>query len=57
MHDNLDEQKEHLKIEDNKRKKEKRDNLNVDEKEHLRNTRKKERKLCVIISIMRKKNI
>ena len=57
MHDKLDEQKEHLKIEGNKRKKEKHDNLNVDEKEHLRNTRKKERKLCVIISIMRKKNI
>ena len=34
MRDNLDdEQKEHLKIEDNKRKKTKRDNFNVNEKE------------------------
>ena len=37
MHDNLDDQlKEHLKIEGNKRKKEKCNNLNVDEKEQLR---------------------
>ena len=56
MRDNLDEeQKEHLKIEDNKRKQEKQDNLNVDEKEQLRKYEKKERKLCMII--MRKKNI
>ena len=37
MCDNLDaEQKQQFKIEENKRKKAKRDNLNVDEKEQLR---------------------
>ena len=37
MHDKLDDmQNEHLKIEDYKRKNEKRDNLHVDEEEHLR---------------------
>ena len=42
MLDNLDdEQKEHLKIKDNKREKEKRDNLNLDEKEQLRKYMKK----------------
>ena len=36
MHDNLNnEQKEHLKIQDNKRKKGKPYNLNLDEKEQL----------------------
>ena len=50
MQDNLDEeQKGHLIIEDNKRKKVKRVNLNVSEKEQLRKYKKKEeRKLCVI---------
>ena len=42
MRDNLDiEQKEHLKIEDNKRKKRKQDDLTVNEKEQLRNYEKK----------------
>ena len=45
MHDNPDdEQKEHLKIEDNKRKNEKCDNLYVDEKEQLRKYEKKGKK-------------
>ena len=44
MRDNLDdEQKEHLKIDDNKRKKAKQDNLNVNEKEQLRKYEKKEK--------------
>ena len=44
MHDNdNDEQKQHLKMEDNKRKT-KRDNLNVDEKEQLRKYDKKGKK-------------
>ena len=38
-----DEQKEHLKIDDNKRKKAKQDNLNVNEKEQLRKYEKKEK--------------
>ena len=43
MHDNLDDkQKEHLKIECNKRKKKKQhENLNVDEKEEIQEKRKK----------------
>ena len=42
MRDNLDiEQKEHLKIDDNKRKKRKQDDLNVNEKEQLRKYEKK----------------
>ena len=45
MPDNFDdEQKGHLKIKDNKRKKEKRDNLNVDVKEQLRKYEKKGKK-------------
>ena len=40
-----DEQKLHLKTEGKRRRKAKRDSLNVDEKKKLRNTRKKERKL------------
>ena len=36
--------KKHLKIEDSKRKKEKRDNLNIDGKEQLRNYEKKIKK-------------
>ena len=45
MHDNPDdEQKKHLKIEDNKRKNEKCDNLNLVEKEQLRKYEKKGKK-------------
>ena len=45
MCDNLDdEQKVHLKKGDNKRKKEKHDNFNVDEKEQLRKYKKKGKK-------------
>ena len=45
MCDNLDiEQKEHLKIDDNKRKKRKQDDLNVNEKEQLRKYKKKKKK-------------
>ena len=44
MHDNLDdEQKEHVQIQENKRKKAKRDSLNLDEKEQLRKYKKKEK--------------
>ena len=54
MRDNFDdEQKEHLKIKDNKEIKEKHNNLNLDEKE----TRRKERNLCVITLMKNKKNI
>ena len=46
MRDNLiDEQKEHLKKEDEKRKKAKRYNRNVDEKEQLRKYKKKGKKV------------
>ena len=45
MHDNPDdEQKKHLKIEDNKRKNEKCDNLNLVEKEQMRKYEKKGKK-------------
>ena len=45
MHYNLDhERKEHLKIENKKRKKAKSDNLNIDEKEQLRKREKKGKK-------------
>ena len=44
MGGNLDDkQKEHLKIDDSKRKKAKQDNLNVNEKEQLRKYEKKEK--------------
>ena len=53
MHDNLDdEQKQQLKTEDNKIKKPKHDNWNVDNIQE-----KNERKLCIITSIMNEKNI
>ena len=59
MHDNLDdEQKEHLKIEDNKRKKTKHDNLDDNKREQFRKYKKKrKRKLYVITLMMSKKNI
>ena len=38
--------KKYLKIEDCKRKKEKHDNLNVDEKEQLRNYEEKNKESC-----------
>ena len=39
------------------KKKAKQDNLNVYEKEQLRSTRKKKKKLCLITLKMKKKNI
>ena len=56
IQDNLDdEQKEHLKIGDNKKEKEKA--FMLMKKNSWGNTRKKERMLCIITSIMIKKNI
>ena len=58
MRDDLDdEQKQQLKIEDNRMKKTKHDNLNVDEKGQMRIYEKNGRKMCVITSMMNKKNI
>ena len=55
MCDNLDEeQEEHLKIEDNKREKENRDNLNLNEKEQLRIYEKKGKKLLVMAAKQKK---
>ena len=58
MRDDLDdEQKQQLKIEDNRMKKAKHDNLNVDEEGQMRIYEKNGRKMCVITSMMNKKNI
>ena len=57
MRDNLDDNKKgELKKVDNKRKKEKRDNLDTHEKELLENYEKKERENCVITLMMIKEN-
>ena len=58
MRDDLDdEQKQQLKIEDNRMKKAKHGNLNVDEEGQMRIYEKNGRKMCVITSMMNKKNI
>ena len=58
MRDNLDDkQKEPLKMEDNKRKKAQRDNLNVDEKEQMMIYEKKGRQLCMVTMMINKKSI
>ena len=46
-----------MKSKDNKREKEKSDNLGSNEKNSQENTRKKERNVCVIILTMKKRNI
>ena len=57
MRDDLDDEQKQLKIEDNRMKKAKHDNLNVDEEGQMRIYEKNGRKMCVITSMMNKKNV
>ena len=55
--DNIYDNKREVKKENSSRKKEKHNNLGDNEKENLRQYRKKERKLCMMIVMMKKRNI
>ena len=58
MRDNLvDNENKNMKKKDNKTKKENRDNPGDNEKEQFRKCKKKERKLCVIILMTKKRSI